>query len=114
MFGNSSQEVFTAVAILRARLIVSSGSQMELSFVLGKGREAPMKVMTVPKLDSQTALLATLIETGYLSSSHSEYQKGFYVDRHHYCLAMVKFYNQASKFIANRVCEILEHTSVDE
>ena len=50
MFGDSSQEVFSAVAFLRARVTTSSGPQTELAFVLGKARVAPMKVMTVPKL----------------------------------------------------------------
>ena len=58
MFGDSSQEVFSAVAFLRARVKTSSGPQTELAFVLGKARKATMKVMTVPKLELQAALLA--------------------------------------------------------
>ena len=58
MFGDSSQEVFSAVAFLRARVTTSSGPQTELAFVLSKARVAPMKVMTVPKLELQAALSA--------------------------------------------------------
>ena len=58
MFGDSSQEVFSAVAFLRAQVNTSSGPKTELAFVLGKARIAPMKVMTVPKLELQAALLA--------------------------------------------------------
>ena len=42
MFGDSSQEVFGAFAFLQAQVKISSGSQMELTFVLGNAREEPM------------------------------------------------------------------------
>ena len=83
MFGDSSQEVFSAFAFLRARVNTSSGPQTELAFVLGKALVAPMKVMTVPKLELEAALLASRL--GYLSSSNSEREQGFYVDRQKYC-----------------------------
>ena len=41
-FGDNSQEVFSAVAFLRAQVNTSSGPKTEF---------APMKVMTVPKLE---------------------------------------------------------------
>ena len=51
MFGDSSQDVFSAVGFLRAEVTCTSGEIItELAFVLGKARVAPMKVMTVPKL----------------------------------------------------------------
>ena len=40
----------------------TSGPQTELAFVLGKARVAPMKVMTVPKLELQAALLAARLK----------------------------------------------------
>ena len=62
MFGDSSQEVFSAVAFLRAQVNTSSGPKTELAFVLGKARVAPMKVMTIPKLELQAALLAARLK----------------------------------------------------
>ena len=50
MFGDSSQEFFSAVAFLWAQVNTSSGPKTELGFVLGKARVAPMKVMTITKL----------------------------------------------------------------
>ena len=47
MFGNSSQEVFSAVALPRAQVKTSSGPKTELAFVLGKARVAPMMILTV-------------------------------------------------------------------
>ena len=58
MIRDSSQEVFSAVAFLRARVITSSEPQTELALVLSKSRVTPMKVMTIPKIELQAALLA--------------------------------------------------------
>ena len=61
MFGDSSQDVFSAVGFLRAQVTCTSGNIItELAFVLGKARVAPMKVITVPKLELQAALQARL------------------------------------------------------
>ena len=60
MFGNGSQDVFCAVALLRARL--ASSSQTELAFVIGKALVAPMKALSVPKLELQAALFATRLK----------------------------------------------------
>ena len=80
MFGDSSQEVFSAVAFLRAQVKTSSGPKTELVFVLGKARVALMKVMTIPKLELQAALLAARLKQ-YMSSPYCAYQQKFYVDR---------------------------------
>ena len=60
MFGDSSQDVLCAVAFLRARL--ASSHQTELAFVFGKARVAPMKALSIPKLELQAALLATRLK----------------------------------------------------
>ena len=52
VFGDSSQDIFIAVEVLRAREKNPTGEEKtELAFVLGKARVAPKKVMTVPKLE---------------------------------------------------------------
>ena len=114
MFGDSSQEVFSAVAFLRARVTTSSGPQTELAFVLGKARVAPMKVMTVPKLELQAALLAARLKQDICRALTVKVNRIFmWTDS----TTVLQWLNSATKhpiFIANRVCEILEHTSVDE
>ena len=65
MFGDSFQKVFSAVAFLRAQVNTSSGPKTELAFVVGKVPVAPMKVMTVPKLELQAALLAARLKRDY-------------------------------------------------
>ena len=64
MFGDSSQDVFSAVGFLRAQVICTSGAIIrELAFVLGNARISPMKVITVPMLELQAALLAARLKT---------------------------------------------------
>ena len=57
LFGDSSQDVFCAVSFLRGRL--TSSHQTEITFVFGYARVAPMKTLSIPKLELQAALLAT-------------------------------------------------------
>ena len=114
MFGGSSQEAFSAVAFLRAQVNTSSGPKTELSFFLGEARVAPMKVMTVPKLELQAALLAARLKRDIcLALTVHVNQVFMWTDS----TIVLQWLNSTSKlpiFIANRVCEILEHTSVDE
>ena len=87
---------------------------MELAFVLCKARVAPMKVMTVLKLELQAALLAARLKQDVCRALTVKFNKIFmWTDS----TTVLQWLNSTSKhpiFIANRVCEILEHTSVDE
>ena len=58
MFGDSSQDVFSAVAFLRGKVTAANRTSTELAFVFGKARVAPMKALTIPKLELQASLLA--------------------------------------------------------
>ena len=51
MFGDSSQDIFSAVGFLRAKVATQHGSCTELAFVFGIARVAPMKALTIPKLE---------------------------------------------------------------
>ena len=58
MFGDSSQDVFSAVAFLRGKVTAANRTSTELAFVFRKARVAPMKALTIPKLELQASLLA--------------------------------------------------------
>ena len=114
MFGDSSQEVFSAFAFLRARVKTSSGPQTELAFVLVKALVAPMKVMTVPKLELEAALLASRLKQDICRVPTVKENMVFkWTDRN----TVIKRLNSTTKHpicFGNFCCEILEHTSVDE
>ena len=114
MFGDSSQEVFSAVAFLRAQVNTLNGPKTELAFLLGKARVAPMKVMTIPKLELQAALLASRLKQDICLALTLHVNKVFMLT---HSTPVLQWLNSTSKqpiFVANRVCEILEHTRVDE
>ena len=56
MFGDSSQHVFCAVGFFRAWFI--EAQKTEFALVFGKTRVAPMRALSIPKLEWQIALLA--------------------------------------------------------
>ena len=115
MFGDSSQDIFSAVAFLRARVKTPTGEEKtELAFVLGKARVAPMKVMTVPKLELQAALLAARLKKEITQALTVTVNQVFmWTD----CATVLQWNNSNEKqsiFVANRFCEILQYTSVDQ
>ena len=112
MFGDT-QEVFSAVAFLRAQVNTSIGPKTELAFFLGKARVAPVKVMTIPKLELQAALLAARLKQDICRALTVHVNKVYLWTE---STTVLQWLNSTSKqpiFVAF-VCEILEHTSVDE
>ena len=114
MFGDSSQEVFSAVAFFRAQVNISNGPKIELAFVLGKARVAPTKVMTITKLELQALLLAARLKADIWRAFTVHVNKVFMWTVSTTVLQWLHSTSKEPIFIANRVCEILEHTSVDE
>ena len=62
VFGHSSRDVFSAVAFLRARVSSNEGTEIQLAFAFGKTRVAPLKPLTIPKLELQAAPLAARLK----------------------------------------------------
>ena len=115
MFGESSQDIFSAVAILRARVTTPTGKiKTELAFVLGKARVAPMKVMTFPKLELQAALLAARLKNEIFQALTVTVNQVFMWTDSTTVLQWINSNEKQPTFVANRVCEILEYTSVDQ
>ena len=115
MFGDSSQDVFSAVGFLRAQVTCTSREIVtELAFVLGKARDAPMKVLTVPKLELQAALLAARLKREICRSLTVTVDQIFMWTDSTIVLQWLNSTNKHPIFIANRVSEILENTSVDQ
>ena len=115
MFGYSSQDVFSAVGFLRAQITCTSGENItELAFVLVKARVAPMKVMKAPQLELQAVLLAARLKREICRALTVTVDKAFMGTDSTIVLQWINSTNKHPIFIANRVSEILENTSVDQ
>ena len=102
MFGDSSQDVSCEVGFLRARL--SSSHKSQISFIFSKARVAPMKALSIPKLDLPDILtaLTVCINHVYLWTDST---------------TVLQWLNSTEKlpvFVANGVGEVLESTTIDE
>ena len=114
MLSDSSQDVFSAVVILRAQVNTSIRPKTDFAIVLGKARVAPMKVMTVPKLELQAALQAARLKRDICRALTVHVDKVFMCTD---STTVPQWLNSTSKhpiFIATRICEILEDNSDDE
>ncbi|XP_075247024.1 uncharacterized protein LOC142340334 [Convolutriloba macropyga] len=115
VFGDKPQEVFSAVAFLRALLNSSDNEKRkEQAFVIGKARIAPMKVLTVPKLELQAALLASRLREEICEALTIQIQRTFMWTDSTTVLQWLSSLEKQPIFVANRVSEILEGTTVDQ
>ena len=115
VFGDSSQEVFSAVVFLRARVInKNNGPQTKLAFVFGKARVAPMKALTIPKLELQASLLAARLRKEVQKALTLDISKTFMWTDSTTVLQWLHSIEKQPVFVANRVAEILELSTTDE
>ncbi|XP_075255010.1 uncharacterized protein LOC142346831 [Convolutriloba macropyga] len=115
VFGDSSQEVFSSVAFLRALVSPPSESKRtELPFLIGTARLAPMKTLPVPKLELQAALLAARLGEEICKALTVPVQNTFMWTDSTTVLQWLNSLDKQPKFVANRVSAILEGTSVDQ
>ena len=115
LFGDNSQEVFSAVAFFRAKVTAKdSGSTTELAFVFGKTSVAPMKALTIPKLELQASLLASRLRKEVQRALTMKIDKVFMWTDSITVLQWIHSIEKQPVFVANRVAAILELTTTDE
>ena len=114
MFGESSQVVFSAVAFLRGKVATTTGHTTELAFVFGKARMAPMKALTIPKLELQASLLAARLRKEIENALTVRIDNTFMWTDSTTVLQWLHSLEKQPVFVTNRVAEILEQTTVDE
>ena len=112
MFGDSSQDVFCAVGFLRARL--SSSHKTQISLIYGKARVAPMKALSIPKLKLQSAVLATRLKDDKMTALTVSINHVYMWTDSKTVLQWLNSTETKPVFVANRVGEILESTTIDE
>ena len=114
MFGDSSQDFFSAVAFLRGKVATTTGHTTELAFVFGKARVAPMKALTIPKLELQASLLAARLRKEIENALMVRIDNSFMWTDSTTVLQWLHSLEKEPVFVTNRVAEILELTIVDE
>ena len=77
MFGDSSQDVFSAVACLIGKIVSEHGNSTGLDFVFGKDSVALMKALTIPNLELQAALLSAKLRNDIQQAFPLEIKKFF-------------------------------------
>ena len=116
VFGDSSQDVFSAVAFLRLRARVSSNERTEtqLAFIFGKVRVAPMTTLTIPKLELQATLLVARLKDENQQALTVPVERTFMWTDSTTVLQWLHSIDNKPVFVANRVAEVLELTTVDD
>ena len=112
MFGCSPQNVFCAVGFLHARL--SSTHKTEISFILGKARVAPMKTLSILKVELQAALLASRLKDDILIALTVSFSYVFMWTDNATVLQWLNSTEKLPVLVDNPVGEILESTTIDE
>ena len=87
---------------------------IELAFVFGKARVAPMKALTIPKLELQAALLAARLKDEVQKALTLTVERTLMWTDSTTVLQWLHSIDKQPVFVANRVAEILELTTVDE
>ena len=114
MFGDSSQDFFSAVALLRGKVATTTGHTTELAFVFGKARVAPMKALTIPKLELQASLFAARLRKEIENALTVRIDNTLMWTESTTVLQWLHSLEKQLVFVTNRVAEILELTTVDE
>ena len=115
VFGDSSQDAFAAVAYLRAKVRTADGStSFKLAFVFGKARVAPMKALSIPKLELQAALLAARIKVLVVDALTIQVQRVYMWTDSTTVLHWLQSTSKQPVFVANRIAEILDLTTIDQ
>ena len=112
MFGDCSKDIFCAVGFLRAKCQVSNIAH--LSFVVGKARVAPMKPIAIPKLELQAALLAAHLRQKIFGALTFDVPESFIWTDSSTVRQWLASADKQPVFVANRVAEILETTTIDQ
>ncbi|XP_041463438.1 uncharacterized protein LOC121414350 [Lytechinus variegatus] len=104
VFADASQDAFGSCIYLRWQL---EGGTYEVRFVVAKSRVAPLKKLTMPRLELQAAVLATRLYTTVKKELRLEIEKVVFMTDSQIVLSWVRSQRKRYKpFIAVRVAEV--------
>lgn len=108
IFADASEVAFAAVAYWR----IVFGDRVELAFVCGKSRCAPLKILSIPRLELQAAVLATRLLNEIKDSHNLKISSICIWSDSQTVLQWIRSEHRKYKpFVAYRVAEIAESTS---
>ena len=111
IFGDASLDAICAVAYLRGVI----NKEVHVQFIIGKCRVAPAKQTTIPKLELQASLIASRLRCIVVEQLEFSFTRCvLWTDSS----CVLQWINTSTKkhpiFVANRVAEILDQSTVDE
>lgn len=112
VFCDASRLAFGACAYARWKL---SDGQFGARFVAAKSRVAPLKELTIPRLELQAAVVASRLGKSILQESRLNFEKVRYLSDSRVALAWIKGETRSFKpFVSCRVAEIQSNSSPED
>ena len=108
IFTDASEEAMCIVAYLRDE------ATFKLTYVIGKCRVAPIRHMTIPKLELQAAVYGTRLRKQILNEHVKTYKIFHWTDSSTVLQWLQAAHKKQQVFFANRAVEILENSSMDQ
>ena len=111
-FADASEDTMCAEAYLRSKPKEYSA---DLAFVIGKCRVAPMRHLSIPRLELQAAVMAVRLKEQIVKEHESKIQScNFWTDSTTVLQRIHSSHRKQQVFVANRVAEILDTTNVSQ
>lgn len=108
VFADASEAAFAAVAYWR----VSNVEGYDVSFIAGKTKCAPLKLLSIPRLELQAAVLATRLLCNIRTCHNIDVSRTvLWTDSKTVMLWIRSDHRRYKPFVAHRVAEILEDTT---
>lgn len=110
IFADSSQSAMAAVAYWRMEC---GPNEWQISFVIGKSRVAPPKLISVPRLELQAAILAVRLNRHVRKTHHIDIERTIYWTDSKTVVQWIRSdRSQFPPFVAHRIAEIWEDTAI--
>ena len=112
VFCDASRLAFGACAYMKWKL---NDGQFGTRFVAAKARVAPLKELTIPRLELQAAVLASRLGKSVLQESRFNFERVRYLSDSRVALAWIKGETRSFKpFVSCRVAEIQSNSSPED
>ena len=112
VFADASEDTMCAVAYLRSQPKEYSA---DLAFVIGKCRVAPMRHLSIPRLELQAAVMAVRLKEQIVKEHEMNINTcSFWSDSTTVLQWIHSSHRKQQVFVANRVAEILDTTDVSQ